>query len=204
MMLFRFCFAVLSLLSLAAIAEADVVTTRTRVVTSSSVVRTAPRVRVAAPVRVGVVVVPQRLPVGPPLPAAPPTKFTSSTTQTLTTPTGTRTFSSTVTQEGAVDALDEVNAARARRGLRPFIHDPLLTIGARTIAVVRARQRIAGHTANDFTGLPAGASARASGCAAWEPSWGWGSCATYENFTYAGAAYAMGADGRRYMQLFVR
>ena len=102
------------------------------------------------------------------------------------------------------DALAEVNAARAARGLRPFVKDADLTAGAISVADFRAARLIAGHTSNDFGGLPAGSRARAAGCAAWEPSWGWGACCTYENYSYAGAAWAMGRDGRRYMHLFVR
>jgi len=101
-------------------------------------------------------------------------------------------------------ALDEVNAARARRGLRPFLHDPQLTLAAQQCAQVRASRRIAGHLANDFAYLPPGSTARSAGCGAMEPSWGWGTCCTYENYTYAGAAWVMGADGKRYMHLFVR
>jgi hypothetical protein len=102
------------------------------------------------------------------------------------------------------DALAEVNAARAARGLRPFIEDPDLTAGAINVADYRAERLMAGHTRNDFAGLPPGCRATSAGCAAWEPSWGWGACCTYDNFRYAGAAWAMGRDGRRYMQLFVR
>jgi hypothetical protein len=102
------------------------------------------------------------------------------------------------------DALSEVNAARAVRGLRPFIKDKYLTAGAVNVADFRAKYRIEGHTANDFNGLPVGTMASAAGCAAWEPSWGWGACCTYENYTYAGAAWSQGSDGRRYMHLFVR
>ena len=102
------------------------------------------------------------------------------------------------------DALAEVNAARAARGLRPFIKDADLTAGATNVAEFRAARLIAGHTVNDFAGLPPRCMATSAGCAAWEPSWGWGSCCTYDNYTYAGAAWAMGRDGRRYMQLFVR
>lgn len=106
--------------------------------------------------------------------------------------------------EGSVEALDEVNAARASRGLPPFTRDPGLTVAARSAAVYRAARHMEGHTPNDFAHLPAGAHATAAGCAAWEPSWGWGSCCAYENWTYAGAAFAVGRDGRRYMHLFVR
>jgi len=104
----------------------------------------------------------------------------------------------------AEDALDEVNAARTARGLRPFIRDDGLTAGAKNVADFRAARLIAGHTGNDFAGLPIGSTASVAGCAAWEPSWGWGACATYDNYAYAGAAWSMGRDGRRYMHLFVR
>ena len=102
------------------------------------------------------------------------------------------------------DALGEVNAARAKRGLRPFLPDPSLEQAARACAKIRSANRIAGHLSNDFAHLPPGASATSAGCGALEPSWGWGTCCTYENYTYAGAAWVMGADGRRYMHLFVR
>jgi hypothetical protein len=102
------------------------------------------------------------------------------------------------------DALAEVNARRARRGLRAFIRDEGLTAAAIRAAQYRATYRIAGHSSNDFAFLPAGSLASAAGCAAWEPSWGWGSCCSEENWTYAGASWAMGSDGRRYMHLFVR
>jgi hypothetical protein len=102
------------------------------------------------------------------------------------------------------DALAEVNAARARRGLRPFQHDPMLTVAAQACAERRAAGRISGHLPSDFAYLPSGTSARAAGCGALNSSWGWGTCCTYENYTYAGAAWVMGSDGRRYMHLFVR
>jgi len=105
---------------------------------------------------------------------------------------------------GAADALDEVNQVRAARGLPTFIRDEGLAQAARTIAVQRASGLIQGHTSNDFAGVPAGTSASASGCAAWPAGTGWGSCCTYDRYTYAGAAWALGRDGRRYMQLFVR
>jgi hypothetical protein len=102
------------------------------------------------------------------------------------------------------EALDEVNAARATRGLRPYVRDAYLTAGAIQAAEFRAARLIEGHTANDFAALPPGGFATSAGCAAWEPGMGWGSCCTYENHTYAGAAYCYGRDGRRYMHLFVR
>src|ERR1043166_3827495 len=102
------------------------------------------------------------------------------------------------------DALDEVNEARPRRGLPPFIKDAGLTAGAYSCAEFRAANLMAGHTRSDFAYLPSGASATAAGCAAWPPALGWGSCCWDGNYTYAGAAWAMGSDGRRYMQIFVR
>ena len=104
----------------------------------------------------------------------------------------------------AQQVLDEVNTARAARGLRPYILDENLARGAAACAAHRAAYRMAGHTPNDFGFLPPGSFARAGGCAAWPVGMGWGSCCTYDNYTYAGAGYAVGADGRRYMQLFVR
>lgn len=101
----------------------------------------------------------------------------------------------------AVDALSEVNYARARRGLRPFIKDSGLTQAAINAATERGRNRIKGHTNNDFK---YSRSATSAGCGAMEPSWGWNTCCTYENYTYAGAAYVTGADGNRYMHLYVR
>ena len=107
------------------------------------------------------------------------------------------------------DALAEVNATRAQRGLRPYVNDPVLNEAARKCAAWRAARLCEGHCAlpqGDFTFLqpvyPVGSCA--GGCAAWEPSWGWGACATYDNYTYCGAAWAMGRDGKRYMHLFVR
>jgi hypothetical protein len=109
-----------------------------------------------------------------------------------------------VVAKTGIEALDEVNAARASRGLPPFQYDERLTHAARACAQFRADRLIHGHTSNDFAFVPAGSYAPAAGCAAWEPSWGWGSCCTYDRYSHAGAAYAMGTDGRRYMHLFVR
>ena len=104
----------------------------------------------------------------------------------------------------AQQVLDEVNAARAARGLRPFLLDENLARAASDCAAYRARHRIEGHTSNDFAFLPKGATARAAGCAAWPVGWGWGACCTYDNYQYAGAAFSVGADGNRYMHIFVR
>lgn len=105
------------------------------------------------------------------------------------------------------DALAEVNAARAARGLAPFVQDPGLTAAAKAAADFRATHLIAGHVGGamgDFAFLPQGSSATAAGCGALDPSWGWGSCCTYDRYQFAGAAVTYGRDGKRYMHLFVR
>jgi len=113
--------------------------------------------------------------------------------------------STTAGVSSGADALAEVNATRAQRGLPPFMPDPMLNQAAQACARQRAARMIDGHLPeSDFAYLPAGVSASAAGCAAWEPSMGWGACCTYDSYTYAGAAWSMGNDGRRYMHLFVR
>ncbi|MFO0852552.1 MAG: hypothetical protein U0871_28925 [Gemmataceae bacterium] len=104
----------------------------------------------------------------------------------------------------AGDGLDEVNAQRAARGLRPFIRDEGLTQAARACAQFRAAHGMFGHTTNDFAFVPAGSFASAAGCAAYPAGYGWMSCCVYENVTSAGAAWVTGRDGKRYMHLFVR
>ncbi len=107
----------------------------------------------------------------------------------------------------AVDALDEVNQFRARRGLRPFARDNALSQAAAATADYRAAHRIEGHVnqggRTDYSFLPRGAQAKATGCAAMTPDWGWHSCCDDEAWNYAGAAYTYGSDGQRYMHLFV-
>jgi uncharacterized protein YkwD len=106
--------------------------------------------------------------------------------------------------EAGSDALDEVNAKRAARGLRPYVRDEGLTQAARSCAAFRAQHGLFGHTSNDFAFVPPGSSASSAGCAAYPASYGWMSCCVYEGYTYAGAAWVMGRDGQRYMHLFVR
>jgi hypothetical protein len=107
----------------------------------------------------------------------------------------------------ATDALDEVNQYRATKGLPPFQRDEKLSQAAAACADYRAAKLIEGHVfengRTDYSFLPAGAQAAATGCAAWTPDWGWGSCCSEEKWTYAGAAYTFGRDGQRYMHLFV-
>jgi hypothetical protein len=102
------------------------------------------------------------------------------------------------------DGLAEVNAKRAACGLRPFVRDEGLTQAARSCAQYRAAYGLFGHTANDFSFVPAGTCATSAGCAAYPAADGWLSCCMYDNYTYAGASWVTGRDGRRYMHLFVR
>jgi hypothetical protein len=107
----------------------------------------------------------------------------------------------------AVDALEEVNRHRAARGLSPFARDTQLSQAAAAVADYRAARLMAGHVfernRSDYSFLPSGARAEATGCAAWPQGIGWGSCCSEENWRYAGAAYAIGRDGKRYMHLYV-
>jgi hypothetical protein len=112
----------------------------------------------------------------------------------------------------ATDALDELNAHRARKGLKPFARDVNLSAAAGAAADYRANYLIKGHvnvviqgrSYSDYSFLPAGSTAQATGCAAASDDWGWLSCCAEENWTYAGAAWSRGRDGKRYMHLFVR
>ena len=103
---------------------------------------------------------------------------------------------------GSVEALDEVNRQRAEHGLRAYIRDDGLMLAAAKCAAYRAGNGIRGHTSNDFQFVPSWTNATVGGCAAW--SSGFGACAIFENYKYAGAAYVVGPDGLRYCQLFAR
>lgn len=105
--------------------------------------------------------------------------------------------------DAAVDALAEVNAERARRGLPAFLRDDGLTLAAKRCAETRARWGIRGHLANDFAALPSGSSAAAAGCGAVEPIFGFAACCTDGNYTYAGAA-TVWVNGIRFNHIFVR
>lgn len=105
------------------------------------------------------------------------------------------------------DALAEVNAKRATRGMRPYEYDEGLTIAARGAAKYRAERHIFGHVSGgmgDFQFLPRGSTAASAGCAAYPAHMGWLSCDIWESNRYAGAAWWPGSDGKRYMHIFVR
>lgn len=105
------------------------------------------------------------------------------------------------------NALAEVNAERAKRGLPAYINDPLLSKAALDAAAFRAANLIDGHVGGnrgDFAFLPSGAVSNTAGCGALEPSWGWGACGTFDNYTHCGAAWVMGSNGKRFMHAFYR
>lgn len=132
----------------------------------------------------------------------PASEYVSSYTPPAATGDSATTSSDPNAAEG--DGLEEVNAQRAARGLRPFIRDEGLTQAARACAAHRAEYGIFGHSSNDFAFVPAGTWASSAGCAAYPASYGWLSCCVYDNYTYGGAAWVTGRDGRRFMHLFVR
>jgi hypothetical protein len=101
------------------------------------------------------------------------------------------------------DALPEVNAKRASRGLPPFERDEELTRAAYACSAFRAAHGITGHTNDDFLFLPDRSLADATGVGAFPPSYGWMTCCTNESYRRAGAAWVMGTGGIRYMSLFV-
>lgn len=140
--------------------------------------------------------------------------ITTTSSASVSASDGNVTVNQTVIQQYTVDngfsrsgvgtgALDAVNAKRAARGLRPFLHDPVLTVAAERCAAFRAEHKLFGHTGNDFAFAPVGYAASA-GCAAYPASYGFMACCVYDNYTYAGAASVMGPDGRMYHHIFVR
>jgi hypothetical protein len=108
-----------------------------------------------------------------------------------------------VTPQNEGDGLDEANAKRRARGLRPYKRDAGLTKAAEALAKFRAKHLLFGHTSNDFGFVPEGVKCEATGCAAYPAHYGWLTCATYDDYTRAGAYWAQGADGQRYMHLCI-
>lgn len=103
------------------------------------------------------------------------------------------------------DAMDEVNAKRAQKGLPPLQKDPLLSQAAFACAKQRASRNIHGHLESDFAYLPPGGNATVAGCGALDDSWGWETCA-YDSrqYTVGGAAWVRGPGGLRFMHFFGR
>lgn len=120
-----------------------------------------------------------------------------------------------VNTASAQESLKEVNACRAKRGLRPFIFDANLTLAAKHVAKYRAKHNISGHIGgnlSDFHFVPQysngkkvyNLSSLAAGCGCWNVNEGWGTCCMYDTkYRYAGA-YAEVKNGKRFMHIFVR
>jgi hypothetical protein len=116
-----------------------------------------------------------------------------------------RKIDAAVPSEGA-DALDELNAKRAAKGLRPYIRDEGLTRAARACAAFRAQHRLFGHVEGgrgDFAFAEPGVRVDATGCAAYPAHMGFLACAMWDDYTHAGAISVPGSDGRSYHHLFV-
>lgn len=93
-------------------------------------------------------------------------------------------------------ALAELNALRARRGLRPFVEDPRLTTIALHKAQIQASRGQVYHPGGTMGG------ARFEGVGMGQS---FATCYQYAtNATYAGAATVRGANGRRYHCLLLR
>ena len=107
------------------------------------------------------------------------------------------------TAHAATDALDEVNAIRAGRGLPAYRRDAALTQAAMSAADYRARYGMHHHTSNDFSFLPAGAWAAGAGCDGSAIRSGWLTCYSESLYPYAGAACAYDANGIKFCHLFV-
>ena len=103
----------------------------------------------------------------------------------------------------AVDAMADVNARRAAAGLKPFILDPELMEAAKNAASCRASILCTGHLQNDYAAGGPGYPASVSGCGVMQYGM-FLSCGSEDRKTYAGAAKALGKDGRWYCHLFVR
>lgn len=132
-----------------------------------------------------------------------------------------------INYSSAQDCIKELNAQRARRGLRLYKRDENLSRAAEACSKYRAKYLISDHVSyyvsngtyhklSDFYFLPRGLDYRyntiymSGGCAAWPLGLTcadgdtFGSCCKYDNYIYAGAWTTLGRDGRRYMHLFVR
>lgn len=137
----------------------------------------------------------------------PPTQAPTPNTQPVpyTVPSGGGVQPIAVPVNPSPTPLDEVNALRAAKGLRPYIEDPALTQAAQRTAQYRADRLMFHHTHNDWAvGGIAPTPTSAAGCAAYPPAYGFMACAIFDDFTYAGAAAVIGRDGRRFCHLFVR
>jgi hypothetical protein len=103
---------------------------------------------------------------------------------------------------GGTSALAAANALRARRGLRPFIHDPNLQANVdRSVAIqagARGGRGVMGHMGQGMRG------ARAEGVGMSGSARAFNTCSLYENWRFAAAASRQSANGNWFHALQVR
>lgn len=102
----------------------------------------------------------------------------------------------------AIDAIADLNARRAMYHLPPFKTDPVLLQAAMKAASCRAALRCAGHLKNDYDASTIGYPQAVSGCGVYNMMFL--SCGSDDRKQFAGAAKALGTDGKWYCHLFVR
>lgn len=102
----------------------------------------------------------------------------------------------------AIDAMADLNARRAMYRLPPMKTDPVLLQAAMKAASCRAALRCAGHLLNDYDASTIGYPYCVSGCGVYNMMFL--SCGSDDRKQYAGAAKALGTDGKWYCHLFVR
>lgn len=101
-----------------------------------------------------------------------------------------------------VDAMADLNARRAMYHLPPFKTDPQLLQSAMNAASCRAALRCEGHLRNDYDASSVKYPQAVSGCGVY--NYMFLSCGSDDRKQFAGAAKALGSDGKWYCHLFVR
>lgn len=102
----------------------------------------------------------------------------------------------------AVDAMSDLNKRRAMYGLPPMKTDPVLLQAAMNAASCRAALRCEGHLKNDYDASSVKYPQVVSGCGVYNMMFL--SCGSDDRKQFAGAAKALGSDGKWYCHLFVK
>ena len=129
----------------------------------------------------------------------------SGVSRTITSEEAKQYSVATGNSQGSENAMTEVNAKRALKGLPALQVDLLLCKAAHDCAKQRAARNIHGHLPESDFSYVHGTSATVGGCGALEDSWGWETCA-YDSsqYTVGGAAWVRGPNGLRFMHFFGR